>query len=145
MIQGTKSAKSKKKTISFDLGLSGKVLKGITPELVEKSSYGQYITKDFVNLIFQPIVDEYKSTRRKIQNLWQQHKYKEYHPQQHSYLSISSGSRCSNYHDNMHDINEKEAREVPEEDKWNPGKGRSGAIETNTTPNHMWWTINTQH
>ena len=58
MILGTKSAKSKKKTISFDFGLSGKVLKGITPELVEKSSYGQYITKDFVNLIFQPIVDE---------------------------------------------------------------------------------------
>ena len=58
MILGTKSTKSKKKTISFDFRFSGKVLKGITPELVEKSSYSQYITKDFINLIFQPIVDE---------------------------------------------------------------------------------------
>ena len=58
IIVDTKSAKPKMKTISFDFGLSGKVLKGITPELVEKSSYGNYITKDFVNLIFQPIIDE---------------------------------------------------------------------------------------
>ena len=58
IIVDTKSAKPKIKTISFDFGLSGKVLKGITSELVEKSSYGNYLTKDFVNLIFQPIIDE---------------------------------------------------------------------------------------
>ena len=58
IIVDTKSAKPKIKTISFDFGLSGKVLKGITSKLVEKSSYGNYLTKDFVNLIFQPIVDE---------------------------------------------------------------------------------------
>ena len=33
-------------------------MKGITSELVEKSSYGNYLTKDFVNLIIQPIVDK---------------------------------------------------------------------------------------
>ena len=58
MILDTKSAKTKMKTISFDFGLSEKVLKGITPELVEKSSYGNYITKGFVSLIFQPTVDK---------------------------------------------------------------------------------------
>ena len=58
MIVDTTSAKPKMKTISFDFGLSGKVLKGITPELVEKSSYGNYITKDFVYLIIQQIIDE---------------------------------------------------------------------------------------
>ena len=58
IIVDTKSIKPKMKSISFDFGLSGKVLKGITSELVEKSSYGNYLTKDFVNLIFQPIIDK---------------------------------------------------------------------------------------
>ena len=72
MILSTSCMKTKKKTIKFDFGLSGQVLKGITPELVEKSSYGQYITKDFVNIIFQPMADEMtrkiKKTKRERQN-----------------------------------------------------------------------------
>ena len=58
MIVDTKSSKPKMKTVSFDFGLSGQVLKGMTSELVEKSSYGNYLTKEFVSLIFQPIIDQ---------------------------------------------------------------------------------------
>ena len=58
IVADTKSIKPKMKSISFDFGLSGKVLKGITSELVDKSSYGNYLTKEFVTLIFQPIIDE---------------------------------------------------------------------------------------
>ena len=58
IIVDTKSTKPKMKSISFDFGLSGKVLKGITSELVDKSLYGNYLTKEFVTLIFQPIIDE---------------------------------------------------------------------------------------
>ena len=53
-----KVIKPKTKSIDFDFGLSGKILKSITSELVEKSSYGNYLTKDFVTIIFQPIIDE---------------------------------------------------------------------------------------
>ena len=53
-----KVIKPKTKSIDFDFGLSGKILKSITSELVEKSSYGKYLTKDFVTIIFQPIIDE---------------------------------------------------------------------------------------
>ena len=53
-----KVIKPKTKSIDFDFGLSGKILKSIMSELVEKSSYGNYLTKDFVTIIFQPIIDE---------------------------------------------------------------------------------------
>ena len=53
-----KVIKPKTKSIEFDFGLSGKILKSITSELVEKASYGKYLTKDFVTIIFQPIIDE---------------------------------------------------------------------------------------
>ena len=53
-----KVARPKTKSIDFNFGLSGKILKSITSELVEKSSYGNYLTKDFVRIIFQPIIDK---------------------------------------------------------------------------------------
>ena len=53
-----KVIKPKTKSIDFDFGLSGKILKSIMSELVEKLSYGNYLTKDFVNIIFQPIIDK---------------------------------------------------------------------------------------
>ena len=53
-----KVARPKTKSIDFDFGLSGKILKRIMSELVEKSSYGNDLTKDFVNIIFQPMMDK---------------------------------------------------------------------------------------
>merc|ERR1711954_176902 len=56
IVADLKGARPKTKSISFSFGIFGNVLKSITSELVDKSSYGNYLTKEFVTIIFQPII-----------------------------------------------------------------------------------------
>ena len=43
-----------KKALTFDLGVKANILKNIDQNTVDRSTYGRYLTEDFIDLVIKP-------------------------------------------------------------------------------------------
>ena len=57
-----------KKALTFDLGVKANILKNIDQNTVDRSTYGRYLTEDFVDLVIKPSFLEIGNKLKDLEN-----------------------------------------------------------------------------
>ena len=57
-----------KKALTFDLGVKANILKNIDQNTVDRSTYGRYLTEDFVDLVIKPSFLEIGNKLKELEN-----------------------------------------------------------------------------
>ena len=57
-----------KKALTFDLGVKANILKNIDQNTVDRSTYGRYLTEDFIDLVIKPSFLEIGNKLKELEN-----------------------------------------------------------------------------
>ena len=57
-----------KKAVTFDLGIKANILKNIDQNTVDRSTYGRYLTEDFIDLVIKPSFLEIGNKLKELEN-----------------------------------------------------------------------------
>ena len=57
-----------KKALKFDLGVKANILKNIDQNTVDRSTYGRYLTEDFIDLVIKPSFLEIGNKLKELEN-----------------------------------------------------------------------------